>query len=363
MNRIAVIGGGIFGAEAAIQLAVAGNQVTLFEANSNLLEGATSKSVLRLHLGFHYPRDIETALQSKLGYRDFLQRFPNCVDLDFPNFYAVAKKGSRSQTLEFEKFAELAQLKMQRINKSELDYAGFNSGNTESIWRNSEGAICINRLREQLIYEIEKQGVGCVFDCRIDSAQFIDNAWSLQANNSNYGGFDFVVRATYGSDKISIEGPMKRSRTYEFHKTLVLEASTNLPRLGMTVIDGDFLTILPKAFSDSYLVYGPTPSVLSRYEGQDYPEDWQEFKKQEITNASERIILRYSEWFSGVQEFRIENNLIAIRAIERNISHTDRRISQIEERAHNFLDICSGKIDHCIEVAQNLVKITQAKKD
>jgi len=361
VKRIAVIGGGIFGAEAAVQLAGAGNEVTLFESNSNLLEGATSKSVLRLHLGFHYPRDVKTALQSKVGYRDFLRRFPNCVDLDFPNYYAVAKNGSRSSTLDFEKFVEQAQLKMQRINISDLDYTGFNSGDTDSIWRNSEGVICIVKLREQLLYELGTSGVSCRFNSKITSAQFINNAWSLQEIKSIHDGFDYVVRSTYGSDKVSIEGPKECSREYEYHKTLVLEASAGIPKLGMTVIDGDYLTVLPKAFSESHLVYGPTPSVLARFEGENCPDEWQEFREQEIMRASEKIILRFSEWFSGVQDFRVKDRFIATRAIERNVSGTDRRISQIEERAYNFLDICSGKIDHCIDVAQRLVKITQTK--
>jgi len=361
MSRIAVIGGGIFGSEAAIQLAAAGNEVTLFESNFDLLEGATSKSVLRLHLGFHYPRDYETALQSKVGYRDFLHRFPSCVDLDFPNYYAVAKNGSKRSTLEFATFAERTNLNMQRVDKSELDQAGFNSEGADSIWRNSEGAICIFKLREQLLYELKTQGVSCRFDTEIISAQFINNTWSLQESNSSHSGFDYVVRSTYGSDKISIEGPRELSREYEFHKTLVLEASAGIPKLGMTVIDGDYLTVLPKAFSESHLVYGPTPSVLARFEGKNYPDEWQEFRAEEIMQASEKIIIRFSEWFSGFHDFQVKDKLIATRAIERNVSGTDRRISQIEERAYNFFDICSGKIDHCIDLAQRLVKITQTK--
>ena len=71
MKKIGVIGGGIFGSEIALELAKNGFSVTLIEKNSNLLMGATSKSVLRLHLGLHYPRDLETAIQSKRGYLNF----------------------------------------------------------------------------------------------------------------------------------------------------------------------------------------------------------------------------------------------------------------------------------------------------
>ena len=56
--NIVVIGCGIFGAEIALKVSSMGLSVKVFEANDDILLGASMNNQNRLHLGFHYPRDI-----------------------------------------------------------------------------------------------------------------------------------------------------------------------------------------------------------------------------------------------------------------------------------------------------------------
>ena len=51
--RIAVIGGGLFGSTAAIHLARAGHEVSLYDAKADLMCGATAATYARLHRGYH----------------------------------------------------------------------------------------------------------------------------------------------------------------------------------------------------------------------------------------------------------------------------------------------------------------------
>ena len=60
-QRVAVIGGGIFGSTAAIYAARCGHEVHLFEKTSQLLQAASRINQYRLHSGYHYPRSPETA--------------------------------------------------------------------------------------------------------------------------------------------------------------------------------------------------------------------------------------------------------------------------------------------------------------
>jgi len=73
--KIAIIGAGIFGTISAAFLAQSGHSVHLYESKSQILSGASGNNSNRLHLGFHYPRDLETALQSRQGYEDFRKYF------------------------------------------------------------------------------------------------------------------------------------------------------------------------------------------------------------------------------------------------------------------------------------------------
>ena len=81
MSKVAVIGAGAFGVTIAIELANKGHSILLFEKDGEILMGATAKSQNRLHLGLHYPRDLETAIQSKLGFIKFSKRYPTPIDV------------------------------------------------------------------------------------------------------------------------------------------------------------------------------------------------------------------------------------------------------------------------------------------
>jgi glycerol-3-phosphate dehydrogenase len=65
--KIAVIGAGIFGTEISLKLSREGHDVHLYEKEYEILKGATAGSQNRLHMGLHYPRDLKTAIQSRVG--------------------------------------------------------------------------------------------------------------------------------------------------------------------------------------------------------------------------------------------------------------------------------------------------------
>jgi len=80
--KVAVIGGGLFGSVASCHLSRNGYEVHLFEKNESLLSGTTARNTNRLHLGFHYPRDWETASQSLQAASKFIEEFPKAIRLD-----------------------------------------------------------------------------------------------------------------------------------------------------------------------------------------------------------------------------------------------------------------------------------------
>ena len=86
--NIIVIGCGIFGAEIALKASSKGLSVKVFEANEDILLGASMNNQNRLHLGFHYPRDIETGIQSIRGFDLFKKKYEKCIQSNFLNTYA-----------------------------------------------------------------------------------------------------------------------------------------------------------------------------------------------------------------------------------------------------------------------------------
>jgi hypothetical protein len=354
MKTVAVIGAGIFGLETAIQLQQQGYRVTIFERRAGILQEGTGNSVLRLHLGLHYPRDLETAIQSRRGYESFLNKFSDGVNLTFSNYYAIAKEGSKVSTTEFKAFAHAAKISIKAVSTDVLEDKGVETKLLDSAWECAEGVIDLNYLRDYFNAEINHLGINLITNCEIRSANRSGNSWEIFGESSR-GTFNFIVRATYGLDRITSDSSSVENRAYEYHRTFALEIEFDAPSFGLTVIDGDFLTLLPKGFTSNFFVYGPTPSVLARYEGSNFPSQWNDRGIFDMKLAEEILLTRLHEWIPSFSGCRVVSHLNTVRSIQPNMSTTDKRVSNVQMTEHNFIDIWSGKIDHCIEIGNRVV--------
>jgi hypothetical protein len=356
--RIAVIGGGVFGSVIALKLAESGFEVTIFERKEAILLGSTPKSVMRLHLGLHYPRDLQTAIQSRLGYSQFLAEFRESVDLGFENFYGIANLNSKVSTKDFLKFLEAAGIEFAPRLISDLRSYGFASEKIESLFSCAEGVIDINRLRTDLEQRLSATNVNVCLGTEVTSSGYLGERWYLTSSlEVQEGPYDFVIKATYGGDQMGMIGVKGASKKFEFQETLVLRTQLGLTPFGMTVIDGDFLTVLPEAFSDNHLLYGPSVSILRRTSGEVAPKEYLANPTTNVAEPAEAILSRYREWFPDAPEPSLINSMVTLRTIEQGVQSSDRRVTEIHHIAPAMYSVISGKIDHCLFAAEKCLAL------
>ena len=169
------------------------------------------------------------------------------------------------------------------------------------------------------------------------------------------------MRATYGTDLIESNYAKIHQRKYEYHRTLIAILDSSSPTFGITIIDGDFLTILPDGFSSRFLAYSPSISVRASSQGARPPlsffQDDSEDQNRGLVELEARVRHWAPEW---VFSRNARHQLSTIRSIDPDVRTTDRRTSVIAPLGPNFLDIWSGKIDHCVEIAKTVTRrITQ----
>lgn len=356
-DKIAVIGGGIFGLEAATTLSKLSHKVILFEKEESVLTRTTSNNQNRLHLGLHYPRDLETARQSRIGFENFIKKYPSCVKQDFNNYYGVAKLGSLTSTDAFIEFAQMADIRIEHIDISDARSLGFNLNLIDSLWSCREAVIDIAKYKSLALEEA--RAVDLTVTCRteVTRAFFDGSSWQLFSGKELLGSFDVVISATYGQDNIEVNIPAVNERVYEYQQTLVHEVSSPARSFGLTVIDGDFVTILPSGFSSNFLIYSPLPSVLNRYVGSSVPENWG-FNDEKIIKKSYELVseraLNYAPILGPTSRIR---TLKAIRSLEPFVAKTDKRTSYFKDRFAGFYEIHSGKVDHAIAIAESIAKL------
>jgi hypothetical protein len=353
--KIAVIGGGIFGSVTSYFLQNIGNKVTLFEKSNQILSGASSKNQNRLHLGYHYPRDIETALQSVKGFNDFKEHFPSACEFDFPCYYGLSSEESKSTFQSYLNFLDQSNLKHEEIPLNELDRYGFNSTVVSNVWRCNEGVVDNEILRDLIHQKLIKSGVKVSLSDQVSEISRNFNKW-LVISTKQSNSYDVVITATYGLDKIKTPDIVRNISNSFLQATLVIECELPTEKFGLTVVDGDFITVLPKGFTDKFLIYSPGPSVMKQ--SLSIEEVAMAIKDQELISQHVQVLKeRFKFFFPKIEWIGNKKSLITIRNLELESMGTDGRVSRIEVVAPSFFSIRSGKIDHSTLIAKEFCKL------
>jgi len=355
--KIAVIGAGIFGVCASVELSKQGYEVTLFEKNKEILQGSTANSQNRLHLGLHYPRDIETAKQSIVGFHNFKSIFGEALYVNFPNYYAIPKEGSKVSPREFEFFCQKMGITIKPVQNNLELHNGVRMQEIDSLWLCEEGVIDMNVLQQILKHNLDETSVKQVFGTEVIRLIENNKSWFIEFDSGNLEAFDLVIRCTYSSDLIEVVSNNLQIYKKIFQKTVIQQLESSQNDFGITIVDGDFLTILPHGFSGKLLAYGPSISTRSSVKAFSLPTEWNALSKSEIQEFQLQIRDRIDFWLTN-WNYKISNKYLeTVRTIEVGVESTDRRTSHIRFSAPNLIDVWSGKIDHAIQISKDIAKI------
>lgn len=231
--RAAVVGAGIYGATIAVDLARAGHQVDLYERHRDLLHGATRSNQARLHLGFHYPRSLATALACKADAERFAVRFPNTLNRRNSHYYAIAAKGSLTSPDEYLAFCEELDAGAKVIAPP-----SWLAGVSVCV-RVPEAIINVVALREQLRGELRRNGVTWHRDVDVDPDS-LDH--------------DLVVMATYGR---GWPVPLR----WEVCEVVRLRGTWAYAFRSVVVLDGPFTSLDPLPGRPGHLLYHVAETV------------------------------------------------------------------------------------------------------
>ena len=329
--KILIVGGGIFGCSVAIELSRSGFETTLIEKSGAILSKATKNNHNRIHYGYHYPRSIETASQSMDGLVSFLMAYKDAVITDFPNYYAIAKEHSRVQPEKYESFCDSVGISYHREYPAASD---LNPDMIQSSLRVEEPiydwSILYNIIQRDLI----KTGVKVK----------LNTPFSL-----DHMSYDFIINCSYsGINQVNqIAGVPKFN--FRSQDVIIPTFKWNRDRIGLTVMDGPFCSIMPKGAEENrFLLYHAKYSVITESINQKV-----EFSSDVDENL--RLIKEdAARYFPAIRGVEFEENWRAIRSIP--VSSNDERLSRIITYVDNpnFITVFSGKVSTCIKIAKQI---------
>ena len=361
---ILVIGGGVFGSLTAIELSKKGFSVKLLEKNSSLMMGASLNNQNRLHLGYHYPRDLETAKQCQRGFEAFKARYPSCILGGFPNVYLISNENSNVTFEEYISFCRKANLP-----RNTVDLKTF-----EPLVNHIEGGLHTDEviydckiLRGLVIEELSRSNVDWKCDVNVNTIKEELGCFISDFRGGNVRS-KAVVNCTFSNLNSFNSKLGLKDKIYQYELTIVpIIKWQNLKGLtGVTVMDGRFFTVLPHGKSGNYLLYHVEHTVKETVVGSYYPAHWASPKhainNEEAQKACEKMINAAIHWLPDLKEAEYVDYLAAVRVVLADEEATDRRPSLIEkmDTKSPFYTIFSGKIDHSIWVSKDLADKLQA---
>ncbi|WP_286080145.1 FAD-dependent oxidoreductase [Parablautia intestinalis] len=242
-----IIGAGLYGLYAAEFCSKKGQHVLVLEYDDGPFGRATYINQARVHMGYHYPRSLTTAVKSAGYFRRFVEDFGFCIHTAFDQIYATSDKFSWTNAEQFQEFCKAAGIKCEEVAASKY----FKTGMCDGAYLTEEYTYDAKVL--QRFFEDALNGdanVEIKYGVRIHKIVKNEKSFLIETQEGNCFEAPYVLNATYASvnqviDKV--EGVEKEffGIKYELCEIILCKPSETLKNIGITVMDGPFFSIMP----------------------------------------------------------------------------------------------------------------------
>ena len=238
-----IIGAGLYGLYSALFCAKLGQRVLVLERDSFPFSRATYINQARVHMGYHYPRSLSTALKSAYYFERFCRDFGFCCLTDFQQIYATSSCLSWTNAQEFMKFCKAANIPCEQINTDKYFREGMCDGAFITREYTYDAMILKSWFLEQLS-AFPNAAVLCSHT--VSSIDTAGNLWRVKAGEFTAES-PFILNASYAgvNDIHNMLGFEPFGIKYELCEIILCTVSSNLHDTGLTVMDGPFFSIMP----------------------------------------------------------------------------------------------------------------------
>lgn len=264
-----IIGAGIYGLYAALRCGKRGEKVLVLERGPEAFSRATYVNQARVHMGYHYPRSYSTAKKSAGYFKRFNDDFGFAILKDFKQIYATSTTFSWTNAEEFEKFCKDVDIRCEKVDESKY----FKDGMVDGAFETEEYTFDAMILKDYFLTELGKlNNVKIIYNAKIVGIQQGDDVYKIKMSDGTIFESSFILNATYGSinEILDMVGFEKFKIKYELCEIILCNVSEELKKVGLTVMDGPFFSIMPfgktgyhsltsVTFTPHKTSYGPLP--------------------------------------------------------------------------------------------------------
>jgi len=344
-KNITIVGAGVFGCTAAIELSKRGHKVTLYEKHNEIFSETSSINQYRVHRGYHYPRSLDTALRCKKTSINFVKAFRQAIlsnKSDIEHYYAIAEKNSLTSPTQYIEF----------LNTVGLDYEIVpNILNTSLTVKVNEDLFDPYLLKEIIKKRLKSSNVKIKL--------------GVKASYKELSKKDAAVVATYsGLNDWNDEPELFQ---YELIEKPIFRLPKKYQNKSIVIMDGPFMCIDPFGDSGNHVMGNVVHAIHSTNIGYSpsTPPGFEMLlnngviKKPKITNVA-AFIDSATHFFPDIKDAVHLGSMYTFRTVKPNLEKSDARPTLVELINSNTVSMFSGKICTCLEAAKEAANLIES---
>ncbi|MBQ2802367.1 MAG: FAD-dependent oxidoreductase [Lachnospiraceae bacterium] len=371
-----MIGAGLYGLYSALFCAKRGQSVALLEIEEAPFTRATYINQARVHMGYHYPRSLSTALKSAGYFKRFVEDYSFCIHSAFKQIYATSSHFSWTDAKEFKMFCKAADIPCLELPVEQY----FKEGQCDGAFLTEEYTYDAHILRDYLMGELKNYpNVKLYFKreiTRIIKKSTCYEVYAMHEGKEECYQAPFVLNATYASvnqvlKKVEGVTPELFKLKYELCEIILCQASDKIRDIGFTVMDGPFFSIMPfgktgyhsltsVTFTPHKTSYDITPKFNCVNENGYCTQSFLgncDFCPRRPESAWEYMSALARKYMNDEYEFSYEKSLFSMKPILKASEIDDSRPTVIRSLSEEptFISVLSGKINTVYDLDEFLV--------
>ncbi len=355
-----ILGAGLFGLYGADLACRRGSSVALVDPEPTPMTRASFANQARIHLGYHYPRSVGTALQS-IAYRDrFVEEFAGCVNGRFSKVYAIARFESMTSAAGFEQFCRNVEIPAVQVDPLRW----FRSGAVEAAFVCDEASFDTRRLRREMVGRLaDRPSVHWKLGNRVQEVGIDGETYVLTLTDGSVLRTPRVLNATYAAMNgvLAQFGVEPLAVHHELCELALGKPSPELAEVGITVMDGPFFSIMPFGHSGLHSLSAvdytphhrsqdPLPSFpCQRRSASCRPESLDNCGTCPVRPATlvDEMWQLAGRYLRPEMDFEPTSSILAVRPVLRlsNVDDSRPTLVQVHRRAPDLVSVMSGKIN------------------
>ena len=361
-----IIGAGLYGLYAAKKCTEKGEKILVIEKDPAPFMRATYINQARVHMGYHYPRSLTTAMKSAGYFKRFLEDYSFCIHKSFDQVYATSADFSWTNREQFIEFCKAAGIYCKEVPAESY----FKPKMCDGAYLTEEYTYDAMILRDyfldyfkahpetEILYEADVEAIekkGTVFELLVKDKGGAENHYETGfLLNATYASVNQIIRRTQGIDK----APFKIK--YELCEIILCKPSEALKNVGLTVMDGPFFSIMPFGLTGYHSLTSVTftPHDTSYDETPKFTcQNGTNCTKEQLYNCNECPHKPESAWpyMSHLADkylreefaYEYEKSLFSMKPILMSSEVDDSRPTAIKvfSKEPTFISVLSGKIN------------------